>query len=191
MTDTDDDIPSDMSGEMGYEFFTDIAMGFHTDALIIIEREPVKEEIMAYVQPWKSNNVCPKLSASELIVMAILCSDEVETDRDDIMKWILHHIGYYTEKLINAFTDGLTLTRGAHDFNEVVDGFDQAFNQYDAPLRAGEEGYIVDIDAGRIFLSNWLVPARQGIFPFLTLPNTVVRLGCLSSLGERCSAVTW
>ncbi|TKA23271.1 hypothetical protein B0A50_07328 [Salinomyces thailandicus] len=148
----------------------------------VSERASVRAEIMAIIKPYRLSEDEPPFSLPELVVMAILCSEEYSLERMYIRRWIKETFPYYAKPILNAFITRLFPQMYEHYEEKALPGFQMAFRtafqQYEVPLRSDEttpgdmeEGikYTVELAAGRIYLSRWLERERNGIFPFLKL----------------------
>ncbi|KAK5126583.1 hypothetical protein LTR85_009517 [Meristemomyces frigidus] len=160
----------------------------------IEERIPVKSEIMDLIETAEASRYEPPFSRTELIVTAILCSN----DKTDVLEWILQTFTYYNKRQIKTYLQYGLDYEGTSDttLSPIIPGLFGAFDTCEVPLRNvynddsdGEDffdeedmSFTVSARAGRVFLKRWLEPPRDGVFPFLKLPpelrNSVYDLVC-------------
>ncbi|KAK5130774.1 hypothetical protein LTR08_001664 [Meristemomyces frigidus] len=155
---------------------------------IIAERASVKVDIMTAIKPYRRASTKPPFSASELIVMAILCSSESSLSVSKTFEWAVRTFSYYAHAALDAY-----LAVEPDDENDdpagprcVIPELRYGLDEWEVPLvdvyasdiytsnlvrnRENEDTITVPPSAGRVFLARWLEPARKGAFPFLKLP---------------------
>ena len=163
-------------------------------------RADVRTEIRAVIERYKRVDYRPPFTTPELIVMAILCSDEEALAPRGIMRWIVSTFDFYRSKALEEYLK-CAVTESNYNGNYdrpgmAVEGFEKAFDDWETPLvdRDGrgiikrdkddecwEHTFItVPISAGRIYLQKLFEPERVGVFPFLELPaelrNTIYEM---------------
>lgn len=155
------------------------------DETYLVERAGLRADIAGLIKRHRKRKVKPPFTAAALIVMAIVSSDEEHLSRLAILKWIIKSFKYYTNQALARYLK-FTGTR-VTDTHGTVDGFDEAFDEYDIPLVVIEEEeyfheldeedigegtgrYSVNTRAARIFFRAWLEPKREGTFRFFDLP---------------------
>ncbi|GIZ49306.1 hypothetical protein CKM354_001233800 [Cercospora kikuchii] len=130
----------------------------------------LREEISDLITPWLESEEKPPFTTGELAVFALVYSD-YPLGADDIHFWILNTFTYYEDRALKGF---VRCTKGQHgSCSGVVDQFPRALREFDLPVhittRADDYEYCIDTGPARVYLRQWLEPARQGTFRFLDL----------------------
>ncbi|KAI6847682.1 hypothetical protein KC332_g2262 [Hortaea werneckii] len=154
------------------------AMARGPDAL-----QSLRDEVQEVIRPYTTADKEPPFSGDELIVMALVYTDDDALPKDRILRWIINTFKYYHDAFIDKafqnladdldFQDG----SGAGVFGNITG----AFTEYEAPIREGQLAsekctaslWSVTTQAARVYLRHWLEPERDGTFPFLDLPPEI------------------
>lgn len=152
---------------------------------VVAERASVKLEIEAVIEPYCHSTERPPFTVAEMAVMAILCSYERSLSRNKIHEWAIRTFRFYTDQAISRFVAcGNGDTCGGNDWPDtsLLPDFSQVYDDWTVPLfhaqsrlpvlqdRNRSAGVPVAVGPGRVFLSSWLEPKRNGTFPFFELP---------------------
>ncbi|KAI7281144.1 hypothetical protein KC345_g4297 [Hortaea werneckii] len=147
------------------------AMARTPDAL-----QSLRDEVQEVTRPYTTADEEPPFSGGELIVMALVHTDDDTFPKDRILRWIINTFKYYHDAFIDNASQNLEPNlsfRG--DSNAVVlKKITRAFMEYEVPIREGQVSFwSVSTQAARFYLRHWLEPEREGVFPFLDLPPEI------------------
>ncbi|KAI7154807.1 hypothetical protein KC349_g7415 [Hortaea werneckii] len=147
------------------------------------DSQSLRSEVREVIRPYTTVDEEPPFSGGELIVMALVDTDEETLPKDRILRWIISTFKHYH----NTFVDKAFQTLGP-DLNfdgcsdEAVFGnITEAFTEYEVPIcesrrvieRRDTSFWSVTTQAARVYLRDRLKPEREGVFPFLDLPAEI------------------
>lgn len=153
---------------------------------VIISRKPLRDEIEKLISSYRSSSPLekPPFSPSELVIMAVICSNQPYLMIKDIMMWISATFPFYLSKMAEtcaehmqrSFQSGNTMAYKPPTVFDVAD----ALRAYEVPLGEidDEDGtcyWTTTPSQARIFLRRSLEPERRGVFPFMDLPKKIRR----------------
>ncbi|KAI7487590.1 hypothetical protein KC351_g2550 [Hortaea werneckii] len=131
------------------------AMARGPDAL-----QSLRDEVQEVIRPYTTADKEPPFSGGELIVMALVYTDDDALPKDRILRWIINTFKYYHDAFIDKAFQNL-----ADDLNFKTARL--ASEKCTASL------WSVTTQAARVYLRHWLEPERDGTFPFLDLPPEI------------------
>lgn len=154
---------------------------------VITSRKPLRDEIEKLISSYRSSSPLekPPVSPQELVIMAIICSNQPCLTVKDIMMWISAAFPFYLSKMAETCAEHMQRNFQAGNTMaytpppgvfEVAD----ALRAYEVPLgEIGDEDgtcyWTTTPPQARIFLRRWLEPERKGVFPFMDLPKKIRR----------------
>ena len=146
------------------------------------QRAVLKSEIAAVIAEYEHRATKPPFSMAEIVVMAILWSEEKRPRKYEICLWILEKFKYYRDQAIDETARkavGMALPSSYTPLDDVYG----VWYDYEVPLTSDitdlksahnlEERFSVPINEGRIFLRHVLQDPPQGTFRFLELPAEI------------------
>lgn len=141
--------------------------------------QSLRDEVQEIIRPYTTADKEPPFSGGELIVMALVDTDDDTLSEDRILRWTIDTFKYYNA----AFVDQAFQHPGPFNFridlaDTVFENITKAFTEYEVPVREGRTAigkrsisvWSITAQAARVYLRRWLEPEREGIFPFLNLP---------------------
>ncbi|KAI6804105.1 hypothetical protein KC361_g317 [Hortaea werneckii] len=152
--------------------------------------QSLRNEVQEVIRPYMTAEEYPPFSGGELVVMALVDTDDDSLPRDRILRWVIDTFKYYHD----AFIDKALQTLGPdpnfdHGSDEgIFENITKAFTEYELPIRESRVVinkckkilYSVTTRAARVYLRRWLESERKGVFLFLELPpeirNTIYEL---------------
>jgi hypothetical protein len=146
------------------------------------ELEDLKQEVLLLIQPYSIGSEEPPYTAGEMIIMALICSDNAPLSKIDALAWILKTFRYYSDLFIANWAERIPSQDWyASEDEEIgypVGGFAEAFMQYELPLTLaataqsmGRDTFTTDPRSARIYMRRLLEPPREKTFAFLEVPN--------------------
>lgn len=140
---------------------------------VLEDRKPLRKEIHKLVAIHRDDKP-PPFSNPELMVMAIIDSDEEFCGREEIVKWILENFAYHKNAVCDSFLERMYSWGDdpyhLHDcMASINNNLERAFSAYGSPV-VGERYASVEVKQARFFLQRWLEPERKGTFRILDLP---------------------
>jgi len=155
------------------------------------EESSLRQEVMALIDPYVMPASQPHpFTTEELIVLALVAiADQLVSSDEQILTWICKHFSEHNDSAVRALFDKRHDCHGSkkHRYDDIVDGFSSAFEQYSLPLMrvpelhrrlnadipfqmASGPRWTTDCRAARMLLDKRLAQARNGTFNFLALP---------------------
>ncbi|KAI7381832.1 hypothetical protein KC336_g18743 [Hortaea werneckii] len=145
--------------------------------------QSLRNEVQEVIRPYMTAEEYPPFSGGELVVMALVDTDDDSLPRDRILRWVIDTFKYYHD----AFIDKALQTLGPdlnfdHGSDEgTFENITKAFTEYELPIRESRVVinkckkilYSVTTRAARVYLRRWLESERKGTFPFLNLPPEI------------------
>lgn len=165
----------------------------HQDEASRDERIRVSQEMQTLITPHRDGSK-PPYSAAELIIIVCLAYKSGYLKKADIVFAIVNTFPYFRDTAVRYYAEASAKSvmddqDSYHEYEapkEIVPEFKQAFDRFDVPLLDARDDSLVLSDtsdylkhpnypirapvrSGRIFLSKWLDPHRNGSFNFLGL----------------------
>ncbi|KAI7502149.1 hypothetical protein KC367_g2367 [Hortaea werneckii] len=154
------------------------AMARRPDALQLL-----RNEIQQVIRPYTTADEEPPFPGGELVVMALVDTDEDTLPKDRILRWVIDTFKYYRDVFIDKALQhlGPDLNFDIGSDEGVFENITEAFTEYELPIREGlatskkcnTRVWSVTTQAARVYLRHWLEPERKGVFPFLGLPPEI------------------
>ncbi|KAI7534983.1 hypothetical protein KC331_g12270 [Hortaea werneckii] len=141
--------------------------------------QSLRNEVQEVIRPYTTADEEPPFSGGELIVMALVDTDEETLPKDRILRWIINTFKYYHDVFVDKAFQALEpdLNFGIGSDEAVLVNIAEAFTEYEVPIcesrvmgeKRDPKFWSVTTQAARLYLRHWLEPEREGIFPFLEL----------------------
>ncbi|KAI7235174.1 hypothetical protein KC330_g4391 [Hortaea werneckii] len=154
------------------------ALGRRSDDLHLL-----RSEVREVIRPYTTADEEPPFSGGELVVMALVDTDEESLPKDLILRWIVNAFKYYHDVFLDKAFENLGPDFVFYDGSDgvVFENIPKAFTEYEVPIC---ESRVIDkkrytsfwgvtSQAARIYLRDRLEPEREGVFPFLDLPPEI------------------
>lgn len=152
--------------------------------------QSLRDEVQEVIRPYTTAEEPPPFSGGELIVMALVDTDEDTLPKDRILRWVVKTFKYYHDAFIDIALRNLSPDLDFRDGwgRGVFENITRAFTEYDLPIyesrmmlkKRNTVLCSVTTQAARVYLRRWLEPERKGTFQFLDLPpeirNTIYEL---------------
>ncbi|KAI6899350.1 hypothetical protein KC318_g9500 [Hortaea werneckii] len=145
--------------------------------------QSLRNEIHEVIRPYTTADEESPFSGGELVVMALVDTDEESLPKDRILRWIINTFKYYHDVFIDKAFQTLEPDPnfGSGSDEAVFENITEAFTEYEVPIRESRRVikrrdtsfWSVTTQAARVYLRDWLEPERGGVFPFLNLPPEI------------------
>lgn len=145
--------------------------------------QSLRNEVQEVIRPYTTANEEPPFSGGDLVVMALVDTDEETLPKDRILRWIINTFKYHHDAFLDKAFQTLEpdFNFGIGSDEAVFVNIAEAFTEYEVPIREsramGEKRnttiWSVTTQAARVYLRHWLEPEREGTFPFLDLPPEI------------------
>ncbi|CAK1366644.1 unnamed protein product [Cercospora beticola] len=147
---------------------------------------PLKEEVLALIEPWRESSERPPFTAGELVVIMLVLNNERGQGLSEMHLFVLETYKYYLRQSVRAYNNQIAAEADHFEdrLQHVVPGVFEAVKHFDHPCCIGDlqdytlQGHVefcstdfeVRPSAARLYLRDRLeLQPRQGTFDFMGL----------------------